>query len=100
VLVDANTGPRRLAGFGNYVSRAAEKRSQARLSVWDDEAAWKLASQGRDDQELLSHKRAEYVKDLSPPDPVDRYLVFGREGMVEYQRDFRSWPLTETDAID
>ena len=101
VVVAAKTGTRRLAGFGNYVSRSAQKLSEARLSVWDDEAAWKLAAQGDPgDDEILSHKRAEYVKDLSPPDPVDRYLVFNRDGTVDYQRDFRSWPLTSTDAID
>jgi hypothetical protein len=100
VLVDPKTPTRKLAGFGNYVSRAAQKVSAGRFSLWDDEAAWKLATEGRDDQEVLSHKRAEYVKDLSPPDPVDRYLVFTQDGMVDYQRDFRSWPLTEMDTID
>ncbi|MGH7897694.1 MAG: hypothetical protein ACREQQ_07060 [Candidatus Binatia bacterium] len=101
VLIDQNAPERKLAGFGNYVSRIAQSVSQTRVALWDDEAAWKRAAEGGDDpDQVLAHKRAEYVKDLSPPEPVDRYLVFNREGMVEYQRDFRSWPLTDTDALD
>ena len=98
VLVSADVGQRKLAGFGNYVDRAALKVDRARLSVWDDEAAWKLAATGNPEGSLaIAHKRAEYVKDPSQPDPVERFLVFGRQGEVLYERDFRSYPLTELD---
>lgn len=97
VLVAPKVGERKLASFGNYVGRAAQKLGRARLSVWDDEAAWKVAAGHADGDEALAHKRAEYVKEASPPEPVDRYLVFSSKGEVVYQRDFRSWPLTELD---
>jgi hypothetical protein len=98
VLVAPPLGERKLAGFGNYVARAAKKEERARLSVWDDEQAWKLARSGRGNgDEVLAHRRAEYLKDGSLAEPVDRFLVFSREGEVIYQRDFRSWPLTELD---
>jgi len=98
VLVAPTLGERKLAGFGNFVARAARRRDQARLSVWDDEKAWKLASSGRDsDDEVLAHRRAEYLKDVSPSESADRFLVFNRDGEVVYQRDFRSWPLSELD---
>jgi hypothetical protein len=98
VLVSADVGQRTLAGFGNYVERAAQKLERARLSVWDDEAAWKLAASGNPEgSQGIAHKRAEYVKDPSQPDPVERFLVFGRQGEVLYERDFRSYPLTELD---
>jgi hypothetical protein len=98
VLVAPTLGERKLAGFGNYVARAALKQEQARLSVWDDEQAWKLASSGRGNgDEVLAHRRAEYLKDGTLSEPVDRFLVFSRDGEVIYQRDFRSWPLTELD---
>jgi hypothetical protein len=98
VLVAPTLGERKLAGFGNYVARAARKQERARLSVWDDEQAWKLASSGEGNSEaVVAHRRAEYLKDGSLSEPVDRFLVFSREGEVVYQRDFRSWPLTELD---
>jgi hypothetical protein len=97
VLVNPNVGERKLAVFGNYVERAALPLPRARLSVWDDESAWKLAA-GRDDgAEALAHKRAEYVKDPSAPEAVERYIVLGRRGELVYQRDFRSYPLNELD---
>src|SRR5947207_6495536 len=40
VLVSADVGQRKLAGFGNYVERAALKVERTRLRVWDGEAAW------------------------------------------------------------
>ena len=77
---------------------AQTKVDRARLSVWDDEAAWKLAaSGGPEGSQGIAHKRAEYVKDPSEPNPVERFLVFGRQGEVLYERDFRSYPLTEFD---
>src|SRR5262245_209185 len=98
VLVAPALGERKLAGFGNYVARAAQKQERAQLSVWDDEQAWKLANSGRENgDDVLAHRRAEYLKDDSLSEPVDRFLVFSREGDVIYQRDFRSWPLTELD---
>jgi hypothetical protein len=98
VLVSPDVGQRKLAGLGNYVDRAAQKVERARLSVWDDEAAWKTAtSEGSQVTEAVAHKRAVYLKDPSPPDPVERFLVFGRDGTVVYERDFRSYPLTELD---
>jgi len=98
VLVAPTLGERKLAGFGNYVARVAQKQEQAQLSVWDDEQAWKLATSGRGNaDEVLMHRRAEYLKDDSLSEPVDRFVVFNREGEVIYQRDFRSWPLTELD---
>ena len=98
VLVPPKVGNRKLAAFGNYVARAAQKVDRARLSVWDDEAAWKLASRksGGSDAEL-AHKRAEFVKDVTGPDPVERYQVFDSAGDVGYQRDFRAYPITELD---
>jgi hypothetical protein len=98
VLVSADVGQRKLAGFGNYVDRAALKVERTRLSVWDDEAAWKLAAAGNpEESQAIAHKRAEYVKDPSQPDPVERFLVFGHQGDILYERDFRSYPLTELD---
>ena len=98
VLVSPTAGKRRLAGFGNYVARAAKALDRSRLSIWDDEQAWKLADSGRGDaSDVITHRRAEYLKDKSIAEPVDRFLVFNREGEVIYQRDFRSWPLTELD---
>jgi hypothetical protein len=98
VLVSADVGQRKLAGFGNYVDRAALKVERARLAVWDDEAAWKLAAAGNPEgSPAIAHKRAEFVKDPSQPDPVERFLVFGRQGDILYERDFRSYPLTEVD---
>ena len=46
---------------------------------------------------FIEHKRALYLKDPSSPDPVERFLVFGKSGSVVYERDFRSYPLTELD---
>ena len=97
VIIGFEVGPRKLAAFGNYVDRAAQKVDRARLSVWDDEAAWKASSSSTEGDSELVHKRAEYVKDQSPPDPVERFLVFDRMGEVVYQRDFRSYPLTDLD---
>jgi hypothetical protein len=98
VLVAPTLGERKLAGFGNYVARAARKEKRAGLTVWDDEQAWKLADSARGTSDkVVAHRRAEYLKDDSLPEPVDRFLVFSREGEVIYQRDFRTWPLTELD---
>jgi len=97
VLVSSDVGQRKLAAFGNYVERAARSVDRARLSVWDDESAWKTAGAAHDGDAALVHKRAEYVKDTSPPEPVERFLVFDRTGEVVYQRDFRGYPLTELD---
>ncbi|HSD10912.1 MAG TPA: hypothetical protein VLF14_08000 [Candidatus Binatia bacterium] len=98
VLVASTLGERKLAAFGNFVARAALKQEHARLSVWDDEQAWKLSSSGRTSGEQVpAHRRAEYLKDVAVSEPVDRYLVFNRDGEVVYQRDFRSWPLSELD---
>ncbi len=98
LLVAPKTGEQSLADFGNYLGRAFQKEGRAQLAIWDDEAAWnRYAQGGADDEAVLAHKLAEYVKDLEAPDPVDRFLVFDRGGTVSYQRDFRSWPLTEMD---
>jgi hypothetical protein len=98
VVVSPDVGQRKLAGFGNYVARAALKVDRAHLSAWDDEEAWKLAASGSaEGSPAIAHKRAEYVKDPSQPDPVERFLVFGPQGEILYERDFRSYPLTELD---
>lgn len=98
ILVAPKTGDRSLAALGNYLEHSLAKTSQARVSVWDDEDAWKRSSTtDADDESVLAHKRAEYVKDLSPPEPVDRHLVFDSQGHVAYQRDFRAWPLADAD---
>lgn len=98
VLVPAKVGERKLAAFGNYIGRAAGKLERARVSVWDDEAAWKLAStKSTAPEDALAHKRAEFVKESAGPDPVERYMVFDSSGQIVYQRDFRSYPLTDLD---
>lgn len=97
VLVGPEVGERKLALFGNYVERAALELGRARLAVWDDESAWKLAAAGGDGAEAVAHKRAEYLKDPSAAEAVELYVVFGRSGKLVYQRDFRSYPLSELD---
>jgi hypothetical protein len=97
VLVTPDVGERKLALFGNYVERAALDLPRARLTVWDDESAWKLAGDGEGSPEAVAHKRAEYVKDPSAAEAVELYVVFGRSGKLVYQRDFRSYPLSELD---
>ncbi|MBI2962475.1 MAG: hypothetical protein HYY35_01865 [Deltaproteobacteria bacterium] len=97
VLVAPGIGARKLASFGNYVSRAAQKLPHVRLSVWDDEAAWQAAGARADEEEAPAHRRAEYRKEVSALEPADRYLVFSAKGEVVYQRDFRSWPLSDLD---
>jgi hypothetical protein len=98
VLVAPTLGERKLAGFGNFVARAALKQEHVQISVWDDEQAWKRFRSGRaTDDEVLAHRRAEYLKDGSRSEPTDRFVVFNRNGEVIYQRDFRSWPLSELD---
>lgn len=97
VLVAAKAGTKGLAGFGNFVRRETAELAKVRLSVWDDEAAWKrFAAAEEAESEVLAHKRAEYLKEAGP-DPVDRFVVFDEEGNVAYQRDFLAWPLTELD---
>jgi hypothetical protein len=97
VLVQPDAGQRLLASFGNYVGRSARRRARARLSVWDDENAYRRSLEPDADAErALAHKRAQYLKD-SEPVPVEEYQVFDSGGEVVYERDFRDWPLTETD---
>lgn len=95
ILVSPKTGKRALAGFGNYVCRVADRSPKAHLEVWDDEGAWKRSASGQDDQEL-SRKRAEYLKEPGN-ESVNRFAVFNRKGEVIYQRDFQAWPLTSMD---
>jgi len=98
VLIAPETGKRKLAGFGNYLERSAKKRERVRLAVWDDEGAWKAAREGTtESEEMLGHKRALYVKNTGGPSPVDHYATFGRSGEILYERDFRTYPLSETD---
>ena len=98
VLVAPDVGNRKLAAFGNYVERAAKKRERARLAVWDDESAWKTAHQDASDEEgVLAHKRALFVKNTAGVSPVDHYTTFGPNGEIVYERDFRTYPLTELD---
>ena len=98
VLVAPDVGNRKLAAFGNYVERAARKRERARLAVWDDESAWQTAHPGEGDSEgLLAHTRALFVKNTAGPSPVDHYTTFGANGEIVYERDFRTYPLTELD---
>ena len=97
LLVTPDVGPRKLAAFGNYLDRAALKAERAHIAVWDDEAAWRATSGGADLDEFIAHKRALYRKSPSPPDPVERFVVFGKTGGVVYERDFRSYPLSELD---
>ncbi len=98
VLIPPKVGERKLADFGNYVGRAAQKLNKLSLSVWDDESAWRASAKKSDDSDaVLKHKRAEYVKDTGGTERVDRYLVFDEAGDVIYQRDFRSYPISELD---
>lgn len=99
VLVAPSVGKRKLASFGNYLERAARKRERVRLAVWDDEAAWNSSREASTEtEEILAHKRALYVKNMGGPAPVDHYRTFGTSGEIVYERDFRTWPLSETDA--
>ena len=77
--------------------RAALKVERTRIAVWDDESAWRANSADTASDGFIEHKRAIYLKDPSSPDPVERFLVFGKSGTVVYERDFRSYPLTELD---
>jgi hypothetical protein len=97
LLVAADVGPRKLAVFGNYLDRAALKVQRTRIAIWDDESAWRANSADSAPDDFIEHKRAIYLKDPSSPDPVERFLVFGKSGSVVYERDFRSYPLTELD---
>jgi hypothetical protein len=98
VLVAPDVGNRKLAAFGNYVERAAKHRERVRLAVWDDEEAWKTAQQSANETEgVLAHKRALFVKNTAGPSPVDHYTTFGPNGEIVYERDFRTYPLTELD---
>jgi hypothetical protein len=97
LLVAADVGPRKLAVFGNYLDRAALKVERTRIAIWDDESAWRANSAETASDGFIEHKRAIYLKDPSSPDPVERFLVFGKSGAVVYERDFRSYPLTELD---
>jgi hypothetical protein len=97
LLVAADVGSRKLATFGNYLDRAALKVERTRIAVWDDEGAWRANSADTASDGFIEHKRALYLKDPSSPDPVERFLVFGKGGSVVYERDFRSYPLTELD---
>ncbi len=98
LLVAPKTGEQSLADLGNSLGRGFQNSERVQLAIWDDEAAWSRYSQGgAEDEAVLAHKLAEYVKDSTAPDPVDRFLVFDRSGTVAYQRDFRAWPLTEMD---
>ena len=97
LLVASDVGPRKLAVFGNYLDRAALKVERTRIAVWDDESAWRANSGQSAPDVFIEHKRAIYLKDPSSPDPVERFLVFGKSGAVVYERDFRSYPLTELD---
>jgi len=76
---------------------AALKVERTRIAVWDDEGAWRANSADTASDGFIEHKRALYLKDPSSPDPVERFLVFGKGGSVVYERDFRSYPLTELD---
>jgi hypothetical protein len=96
LLIDASTGPRRLADFGNYLDRMAKAVPSARFDVWDDEEAWRRSRDGGGSKTADAHQRALFVKQPAP-DPVERYVVFDAAGEVVYQRDFRSWPLGELD---
>jgi hypothetical protein len=101
IAIAPGVGKRKLASFGNFVQRSARKIPRVRLAVWDDEAAWKLDRDGQsDDPEVLSHKRALYVKNTAGPEPVEHYATFGRSGEILYERDFRTYPLTELDEHD
>jgi hypothetical protein len=96
VLVAPGTGARALASFGNFVARSARRLPSARLAVWDDEEAWRRSLEGEDSESFSAHKRAQYVKEAEP-EPIEEYQVFGAEGGILYERDFRDWPLTDTD---
>jgi hypothetical protein len=97
LLVASDVGPRKLALFGNYLDRSALKVEHARIAVWDDEGAWRAHSADREPEGFIAHKRALYLKDPSPSDPVERFWVFDKSGDVVYERDFRSYPLSELD---
>ena len=97
LLVPADVGQRKLAVFGNYLDRAALMVERTRIAIWDDEGAWRANSAVTTSGDSIAHKRALYLKDPTSPDPVERFLVFGKSGAVVYERDFRSYPLTELD---
>jgi hypothetical protein len=97
LLVTPEVGPRKLALFGNYLERAGLKVERTRIAIWDDEAAWRASSRNASGDEFIEHKRALYLRNPSPPDPVERFLVFDKSGSVVYERDFRSYPLSELD---
>ncbi|MGH7860589.1 MAG: hypothetical protein ACREQY_24935, partial [Candidatus Binatia bacterium] len=96
VLLEGEAGKRSLADFGNFIGRSARTVRFARVSVWDDEEAWRRSLSAEPTEEVLSHKRAEYLKD-SEPAPVEEFTVFSPSGEVIYERDFRDYPLTDTD---
>jgi hypothetical protein len=97
LLVTPEVGPRKLAAFGNYLERAGLKVDHARIAVWDDEDAWRKNSSEAHPGAFVEHKRALYLRNPSPPDPVGRFTVFGKSGSVVYERDFREYPLSELD---
>ena len=98
LLVQPDVGKRKLASLGNYLEKAASNRDQVWIAVWDDEAAWKQARQGKeDDASVLTHKRAIYVKSPSQPAPVKHYTTFDKKGEIVYERDFLAYPLSEHD---
>ena len=98
LLVKPDVGKRKLAALGNYLEKAASNRDQVWIAVWDDEAAWKRARDGgEEDASVLAHKRALYVKSPSQPAPVKHYTTFDKKGDIVYERDFLAYPLSDND---
>jgi hypothetical protein len=94
ILVKPETTTRTLAALGNAIARAAESRPSVRLSVYDDAEGWQA-----DEAEpaRVVPRRAEYEK-RSEGDPIERFVVFDKDGGTLYERDFRDYPLGPTDA--
>ncbi|MEA2625432.1 MAG: hypothetical protein QOD06_1477 [Candidatus Binatota bacterium] len=98
ILVSPGLEGPTLAKLGNFIAAAARRLERAHLTVWDDEPAWKRAAEGRaQGVAALSDRRAEYIREKTPQ-PIETYTVFGRDGGVTYERNFRDWPLTDLDV--
>lgn len=93
ILVAPETSTRKLAALGNVIARAAESRPSVRLAIYDDAEGWQAEEA---EPARVVPRRAEYEK-RSDADPVERFVVFGKDGNALYERDFRDYPLGPTD---
>lgn len=93
ILVAPDTTTRDLAALGNAIARAAESRPAFRLAIYDDAEGWQA---DHAEPARVVPRRAEYEKS-SGGDPIERFVVFGKDGGTLYERDFRDYPLGPTD---